>query len=75
LENYEFVLPDDDGSIVAELERQEVEFQREFHLFVEKTVTYGWDRQERKELIDGQVETYVMELAAGDRRRVMLTRG
>lgn len=75
MNNYEFVLADDEAdAIVTELEQQEVRFQQAFYLFVEKTVSYGWDRGEREELIDRQVETYLMTLVLGDSRRLMLSR-
>jgi len=76
MDDYEFILWDENGDrLIGEIERQDVVFQMEFHLFVEKTSRFGWARSELLETLDGRYETYVLPVIHGDPRCVMLTRG
>jgi len=72
---YQFVCrADKSDEVMHEIERQDIDFQASFYLFVQATSLYGWNERERLETLDGRFQTYALPVHGNDGRRAMLTR-
>lgn len=75
MDGYSCVLPSKGKKrLVEQLGAQDLQFQVEFYLFMDKTLAHGWDTGQRLETLDGRYHTYALQVKPGDRRLAMLAR-